>query len=291
MYRGIFDDVDIAMMIHTEVGEKPGLSVYAGTTGCMTKRITYHGSKNVGGSKPFGGINALYMAQTALTSINAMREVFPEYYKVRHQAIIKEGGVTAGFMPAQVVIESQIRATNFNVLKEVNEKVNRAHVAAATAFGGQVEIEDLQCYIPENDCDAPKYMQLVYDVACELLGKENVRFSFDNESRSCGATDMGNIGAVIPVIEPYSMGAIGGTHSPKYGIKYPEYAVFNPAVIQASVACELLCDNAKNAKEIISEYKPIFSSVKEYLQEMDKIYFAKKGIEYQQEENGAILRW
>lgn len=43
-------------------------------------------------------------------------------------------------MPSKVVIDSNVRAFDYDVLKNVNEKVNRAYAAAAVAsctFGEQ----------------------------------------------------------------------------------------------------------------------------------------------------------
>jgi len=278
--RGFFDGVDIAMMIHTSGGEKPGMHVGPGTTGIMAKKITYFGSKYVHGANPCGGVNAMYAAQTAFNSINALREIFPDNYRVRYHPTITRCEKSVQHMPSEVVIEAHVRATDLRVLKDVNDRINRAHAAAALAFGAKIKIEDLECYIPENDRMVPTYMQLAYDIGCDLMGAENVRMDTTNEGRSPGGTDMGNIGAIIPCIQPYSTGQVGDGHGPTFQLKYPECAVFYPAVVQAAVACVLLDGNGEMVKKIIAEYKPIYSSIDEYLEEMDKIYDSPKTVEY-----------
>ena len=45
---------------------------------------------------------------------------------------------------------------------------------------------------------------------------------------------MGNVGAVMPVIQPFTMGITGVGHAVDCQVTYPEYAVFDPAVVQAS---------------------------------------------------------
>ena len=101
---------------------------------------------------------------------------------------------------------------------------------------------------------------------------------------------MGNIGAVIPCIQPLSTGAVGEAHSHTYQIKYPEYAVFHPAVLQTAMACVLLENNGEKAEEIIKEYNPLFSSIAKYLEEMDEIYRIKNSVVYNKE-NSALLTW
>ena len=290
MRRGYFDGVDIAMMIHTDGGEKPGLFIGIGTSGIMAKRITYYGSKNVNGATPVNGINALYAAQNAMSAINALRETFPHKQNVRNHSIITEGGTSVVHMPSKVVIESHIRAYDYEVLKTVNEKINRAYAAVALAFGAQVTIEDLELYMPENDCNNSQLVQIAYEVGCDLLGQENVKINRERDRRSPGGTDMGNLGAVIPVIQPYSTGAVGMALSSDYQIEYPEYAVLHPAAVQAAIACALLENGGEKARKVIAEYKPVFSSIEEYCEEMEMVYRIKKPVKYN-EDDSATLTW
>lgn len=83
MYRGYFDDVDIAIMLHSVGGDTPGLYMPAGTSGIVAKRIVFEGSGNVSGAYPINGKNALYAATVAMDAINAMRESFPFIQNVR----------------------------------------------------------------------------------------------------------------------------------------------------------------------------------------------------------------
>lgn len=288
MSRGFFDGVNIAIMVHTANGEKEGLSIRAGTSGIVAKRVMYCGSECASGASPENAINALYAAQTAMNAINALRETFPANQFVRSHSIITKGGETVQHIPSEVIIESNVRAFNYNVLKNINEKINRAYIAGAVAFGAQVIIEDLEMYLPENDIDSPLLVNIAYEVGCDLFGKENVRLNL--QSRGGGGTDMGNIGAVIPCIQPLSTGAVGEAHSHTYQIKYPEYAVFHPAVLQTAMACVLLENNGEKAEEIIKEYNPLFSSIAKYLEEMDEIYRIKNSVVYNKE-NSALLTW
>ena len=127
-----------------------------------------------------------------------------------------------------------------------------------------------------------------YQDQCDLFGKENVRLKM--QSRGGGGTDMGNVGAVMPAIQPLSTGVVGDAHTPSYRVAYPEYAVFHPAVVQAAMACVLLEKDGARAKEIVAEYKPLFASIGDYLTEMEKICRVKNGVDYH-ENNTASLHW
>lgn len=215
--------------------------------------------------------------------MNALREVFPEGYLIRNATIITEAGTSPQFIPAKVIVESNVRACDYNVLKDINEKINRAYAAGALAVGAEVKIEDLEMYIPEKDCDCPDLQNVAYEVGCDLFGKENVYFDRGRTIHNIGGTDMGNVGAVMPVIQPFSSGIDGWGHNPNCKIKYPEYAVFDPAVVQASIACVLLENGGMRAKKIVADYKPIFSSIAEYCAAMDKMCETKRPITYNED--------
>lgn len=290
MRRGYFDGVDIAIMLHSDYGKVPGMSIGVGTSGIIAKRVVYHGSKSTSGACPVNGINALYAANTAMAAINALRETFPYSQNVRVQSIITEGGTSVQLMPSQVVIESNVRAYDYAVLKDANEKVNRAYSASALAFGAQVEIEDLEVYIPEDDMKNPRLTRIAYEIGCDLFGQENMYMNSDHTRWSPGGTDMGNLGAVIPCFQAYlkSPGIWG--HSPQFQVESPEYAVLYHAVVLAAMTCVLLENGGEKSRRVISEYTPMFSSMKEYFDEMDRIYRIKNAVTYNAD-GSAILTW
>lgn len=280
MRRGFFDGVDLAMMIHTDTGSKHNLRIAPGTNGIIAKKVTFYGSKNQSGAYPANGVNALSAMHVATTAINALREVFPEECLIRNASVLTEGGTTPQYIPGKVVIESNVRACEYRILKDINEKINRAYTAGALAVGAEVEIDDLEIYIPEKDCDCPDFQKVAYEVGCDLFGEENVRFDRSRTIRNRGGSDMGNVGAVMPVIQPFTMGITGVGHAVDCQVTYPEYAVFDPAVVQASIACVLLENNGQRAKKIVNDYKPLFPSIAEYLAEMDRICTLKRPLTY-----------
>lgn len=286
MSRGYFDDVDLAFMIHTSRGEKPSLSMTNGYNGALAKTVTYHGRAAHAAGCPWDGVNALYAAQTAISSINALRETFRDEYRIRTHPIITSGGSMVNNIPSETVIETYVRATDFLVLRETNERINRAFAAGALAFGAQVEIDDLDIYMPEYH--DPGLCQLMCEVGADILGEEQV--SYNPREWNNGSSDMGNLSTVMPIVQPASSGAVGIGHGDNYYITSPELAVFQPAVIQAAAVCALLEKGGARAKKIVQDYNPVFSSIREYFEAVDRLCKARKPVVYT-EDGGAKVTW
>ncbi len=107
---GHFDDVDLAMMIHTT-------------------------------SQP-------YAANIGLAAINAIRETFRDEDSIRVHPIITHGGSQVNVIPGEVRLETYVRGKTVEAILEANQKVDRALRAGAMALGAQVEIETLPGYLP-----------------------------------------------------------------------------------------------------------------------------------------------
>lgn len=288
--RGYFDGVDISIMLHSSVRDVPGLKIIGGTSGIIAKRVVFRGSENVSGAAPVNGVNALHAAQIAMNAINSLRESFPHQNNVRVQSVITKGGESVQFIPSEVVIEANIRAYDYAVLKETNDKVNRAYAAAAVAVGAEVTIEDLEVYIPEDNSKNGPLVEIAHRIGCELYGEENSRMNIAWSHRSPGGTDMGNVGALMPTIQPHLCSPGLKNHHVSFCVEDPETAIVYHAVVLAAMAGVLLENGGEKAKQVIAEYTPIFSSVKEYCEDMDKLCATKQAVAYDRD-GGATLQW
>ncbi len=92
---------------------------------------------------------------------------------------------------------------------------------------------------------------------------------------------MGDLSCIMPAIHPYVAGAKGKSHGNDFEIKDPVSACVGSAKLQLAMLFLLLTDDAKKAKEIISEYRPRFKSAGEYLAFIDSLNFSGDRIEYQ----------
>jgi len=248
---GHFDDVDMAMMIHTTpVKEVKKAGIAASNNGCIVKTVRYIGRASHAGGAPHLGINALYAAQIGLAAINAIRETFRDEDSIRVHPIITHGGSQVNVIPADVRIETYVRGKTVEAILDANVRVDRALKAGALALGAQVEIETLPGYLPLfNHMGMAAHFKAN---AGALLGADQVT---ETGHRS-GSTDMGDISHVMPTLHPYMGGASGSGHGADFAIADPKLAYIEPAKQLALMAVDMLWDDAKAAKEIIREFKP-----------------------------------
>ncbi len=262
LYRGYFDDVDLAFMIHTSSIN----GVRGGSNGCLVKNVIYKGKASHAGGSPWNGINALYAATCGLNAVNAIRETFKDQELIRVHPIMTFGGAMVNAIPEKAVLESYVRGKTNEAIIEANKKVNRALVGAAVSLGANVEI-----------IDVPGYAPLVNDCGMKQMAKDAFERAFPGEafdmmdSYSTGSTDMGDLSTVMPVVHPYVKGNKGNSHGADYGIADPEWACVNSAKWQMTMLLTLLENGAARAKEIIAAHVPYFKSHKEYFDFMDSL--------------------
>ena len=67
---------------------------------------------------------------------------------MRVHPIITKGGDLVNTVPADVRMESYVRAASVQAMRTANAKVNRAARGAAYAVGARVEIDDMPGYLP-----------------------------------------------------------------------------------------------------------------------------------------------
>lgn len=248
---GHFDDVDLAMMIHTTSRPEDGRAgVPQSNNGCIVKTVRYIGRAAHAGGAPHMGINALYAAQIALAAINAIRETFRDEDTIRVHPIITHGGSQVNVIPAEVRLETYVRGRTVEAILAADRKVDRALRAGALALGAKVEIETLPGYMPMT-CD-PVMADLFRTRAAELVGEANVR----QIGHRTGSTDMGDLSQVMPVLHPYVGGAAGTGHGPDYAVVDPPLAYVVPAKALAAMVVDLLADGAAGARQVLSQARP-----------------------------------
>lgn len=253
--RGYFDGVDLAFMLHTSGGTQ--FAARGGSVGCVSKRIVYKGKAAHAGGSPWSGCNALYAATQGISAINALRETFKESDIIRVHPIITHGGSAVNAIPDTVVLESYIRGSSFEALKQTNVRVNRALAGAALSLGANVDIQDFPGYAPYRNAQG---LTKLFTEAVEAQGYEvNV-----SNRISSGSTDMGDLSCVMPIIHPYAPGAVGTSHGMDYVIAHPDLACVASAEVQVEMLYMLLSDGATRAKEIVEEYEPMFKNKEEY---------------------------
>ncbi|MEW5933593.1 MAG: amidohydrolase, partial [Bacillota bacterium] len=151
--RGLLDDVDLAMLCHAD-SDNPGRKAKVGGTcnGFIGKLATFEGKEAHAGGAPHQGVNALNAAILGIMGIHCQRETFRDEDHVRVHPILTRGGDLVNIVPADVRLETYVRAATTEAMADANRKVNRALRAGGLAVGARVHIEDLPGYLPmRND--------------------------------------------------------------------------------------------------------------------------------------------
>lgn len=280
LYRGYFDGVDIAFMVHTS----SAFSVNKAAVGCIAKNIIYKGRASHAGGSPWNGINALYAANCGINAINALRETFKEEDYIRVHPIITKGGDMVNAIPETVRMESYVRGRTFDAIAFANKKVNRALIGSALSMGANIEIVDIPGYSPNNNDDN---MRLLAKDAIDLAAPDIV-FNI-NDHIGTGSTDMGDLSAIMPTVHPYAGGARGKSHGNDYEICDPVAACVTNAKWQTAMLLLLLGNGAERAKKIISEFKPAFASKEDFLAYQDSLNSSGDRIIYNDVGNTEVI--
>ena len=248
---GHFDDVDLAMMIHTTSRPEDGKTgVPASNNGCVVKTVRYVGRAAHAGGAPHLGINALYAAQIALAAINALRETFRDEDTIRVHPIVTHGGSQVNVIPGEARLETYVRGRTVEAILDANRKVDRALRAGALALGATVEIETLPGYMPMT-CD-PGMAERYRENAARLVGAEHYR----QIGHRTGSTDMGDLSMVMPVLHPYVGGAEGTGHGADYRIVDKPLAYLVTAKALAAMVVDMLADGAAGARAVLAAARP-----------------------------------
>ncbi len=266
--RGWFDDIDMCMMIHASPGNKM-FYTEQGNNGFIVKNINYIGKASHAGMAPHEGINALYAANIGLAAINSLRETFREEDYIRVHPIITKGGEIVNIIPDSIHMETYVRGSTMNRVMEVNKKVDRALAGGAIALGAVVEIEDMPGYFPLMP---DKNLQnLSADIMEKLTGKDGIAYL----GHTTGSTDMGDLSAIMPVIQPLTGGVEGILHASSYRIADKTVAYISGTKLMSGILERLLSNGAKEAKKVLREFVPIFDHKDRYFEYIDKLFTKK----------------
>jgi len=188
--QGVFDEVDVAMMVHPSDKTLAG----RGSLGIQELKMDFYGKASHASSKPEKGINALDAALATFNNINALREHMQESARVH--GIITDGGEKPNIVPEHAAASFYVRSPENEYLQELMDKVKQCAKAGALAAGAQVEFSS----------DGHPYKPMKPNPVLVRLFQNNLQFlgvGLDEPSGGMGSTDMGDVTQAVPGIHPY----------------------------------------------------------------------------------------
>jgi amidohydrolase len=189
--KGIFRDVDAAMMVH------PGNKTTAYSTSLAMEAIefTYTGKAAHAAAAPHMGINALDAVIMLFNGINALRQQLKS--DVRIHGIITEGGKAPNIIPDRAVARFYVRAKEKGYMLKVKEKVIACAKGAELATGAKLSYKNFE--LPFDNLITNKTMADMFKHNLKELGVSDI----SDEEEGIGSTDMGNVSQVVPAIHPH----------------------------------------------------------------------------------------
>ena len=252
---GVFDDTDIALTTHVHMVPVEE-DFYLGNPACngySAERVTVRGKAAHGAIDPWNGVNALSITTSAIQMMGLMRETFREEDHVRLHNVIRKAGDVINSVPDEAIVETKVRAASLDKICEITDMVNRAYAGSAYAFGGKIEMEQLQGYMQI----IPRAADNALIEAADDLGLNYRTVQKGDFNNAC--TDVGDLSHLVPVVNFTFKGFEGKLHGADFKITDPEKAYILPAKLLALTVYKLLKNGGQEAKKITKSYTPVFN--------------------------------
>jgi amidohydrolase len=186
--QGVFNEVDVAMMVHPSGGNY----TLTHSLAMDAIQVEYFGAPAHAAVDPWNGRNALDALILLFSSLNALRQqIRPD---ARIHGIITRGGAAPNIIPDYTAARFYVRARERAYLDGLVEKFKACAQSAALSTGTRVEFSNY-----ENSFD---------DMVSNVPLSEKVRDymlamgagSFKDSRPDFGSADMGNVSHIIPAI-------------------------------------------------------------------------------------------
>ena len=187
---GIFDDYDMAMMIHLYDQNLR----YCTLVALDSYLYTYHGKAAHASAAPWDGVNALNGAQLMLHGVDMLRQhVTPD---VRMHSVYKNGGAAPNIVPEIASVETYIRALQRDYLNTVIAKVDDCAKGAAIAT--QTTYDKAPTSHPyDNLVNNETGLESLKEIFDELGIDDNGDYT-----KTFGSSDIGNVSFRCPTFHP-----------------------------------------------------------------------------------------
>jgi amidohydrolase len=189
--QGVFNNVDIAMMVHPGVYD----AVTTQALACIGLDVEFFGKAAHASAQPEAGINALEAMLLSFAGINSLRQHIKSTARIH--GIITDGGEAANIVPAHSAGSFIVRAEDEAYLDELRDKVLNCFVGAAAATGARLEYR----------WGKISYAPLRNNLTLARLFRQNMKslgrkVLLANPTKAFGSTDMGNVSQIVPAIHP-----------------------------------------------------------------------------------------
>ncbi|GGB12209.1 M20 family peptidase [Macrococcus hajekii] len=248
---GLFDDSDVALMIH------PGHETYrtVPTLAVDVFEVEFFGKSAHASESAFNGINALDMMISFFNGVAQLRQHIKPKDKVH--GVILDGGASANIIPDYTKARLYTRSLSRAELDELTDRVEEIAHGAARIAGGTAKLSRIQNGVNEF---------ILNDRLDDLFERHAKKHNepVEHDDFGFGSTDTGNVSHVIPTIHPHlkmgSSALVGHTPEFREAAASPggDHALLQGARIMATMAIELITQPA-----ILAEIKQLHTHLEE----------------------------
>ncbi len=233
--EGIFDDVDVALMVH------PGNETYPTnhTLAVDVLDIKFYGKSAHASENAYEARNALDAMISFFNGVAQIRQHIKKTESVH--GVILDGGKAANIIPDFTHARFYTRATTRKELDVLTGRVHDIAKGAAIQTGCDFEFEPIQNGVNEF-VKSPK-LDLLFEQYATELGEE-----VSHDDFGYGSTDTGNVSHVVPTIHPHvkigPRSLVGHTHRFREAAASPmgDKALIRGAKIIALMGATLIQD-------------------------------------------------
>jgi amidohydrolase len=245
--HGVFDSVDIAMMVHPETKN-------SGTRNNLTLvplEITFEGKSAHASAAPEQGINALSAVIQTFNSINALREHLSPDASIH--GIITHGGERTNIVPDFSQCRFSVRSPRRKHRDELVEKLKNCAAGAALAMGCKVRFDHFDQIYDTMRINKP--LELAFLSNLESLGLSVVK----DVEQERGSTDAANVSQVVPTLHAYVAIAPDGIkpHTEEFA-QAAVSAKGMQAMIHAAKAIAMTAVDGFSSEDLINQIKEYF---------------------------------
>ncbi|MHA1289950.1 MAG: M20 family metallopeptidase [Candidatus Thorarchaeota archaeon] len=191
--KGLFDDVDAAMMYHPS----PGYTMTGRAGLALTEvKIEFTGKASHASGTPEKGINALDAVIQTFNGINALRQHIRSAARIH--GVITHGGLKPNIVPDYAAAEFYVRAPTDSYCGELVKKLENCAIGAASATGATLKYTVI----------TPSYQSRIMNKTMGNLFEQNLIAIGEPinplpPGSGAGSSDIGNVSQVVPTIHPY----------------------------------------------------------------------------------------
>lgn len=235
--EGLFDEVDVALMVH------PGNETYPTipTLAVDVLDIKFFGKSAHASENAYEARNALDAMLSFFNGISQLRQHIRQTDRVH--GVILNGGEAANIIPDFTHARFYTRAMSRKELDVLTERVHQIAKGAAIQTGCRYEFGPIQNGV--NEFVRNRQLDLLFEKHATTLGEE-----VSHDDFGYGSTDTGNVSHVVPTIHPHikigPRSLVGHTHRFREAAQSPmgDKALIKGAKIIATMGAELIQDEA-----------------------------------------------